>query len=119
MLEVRELADESGHSPYRKWFEELHGDAAVKVSTAIYRLSMGNFSNIKGVGAGVFECRINFGPGYRVYFGKQGDQIIILVGLEQKRLRRPISLTLYGSGGATRREGSRHGADSRFQSDGS
>ena len=43
-------------------------------------MEQGNFSNTKGVGAGVFECRIDFGPGYRVYFGKDGDTLIILLG---------------------------------------
>jgi len=41
-------------------------------------VGLGNFSSVKGVGAGVFECRINFGPGYRVYFGKDGQEIVIL-----------------------------------------
>ena len=54
--------------------------AAVKVATAIYRMEQGNFSNVKGVGAGVYEYRINFGPGYRVYFGKDGDRLVILLG---------------------------------------
>ena len=44
------------------------------------RLELGNFSNVKGVGAGVFEYRIAFGPGYRVYFGKDGDALVILLG---------------------------------------
>jgi len=39
------------------------------VTTALYRVGLGNFSNAKSVGAGVYECKINFGPGYRVYFG--------------------------------------------------
>jgi putative addiction module killer protein len=43
-------------------------------------LAHGNFSNVKGVGAGVFECRIDFGPGLRVYFGKDGDRLVILLG---------------------------------------
>jgi len=49
------------------------------VTTALYRLGLGNFSNVKGVGSGVFEYRIDFGPGYRVYFGKDGEQIVILL----------------------------------------
>lgn len=44
------------------------------------RMEQGNLSNTKSVGAGVFECRIHFGPGYRIYFGKDGDSLIILVG---------------------------------------
>ena len=50
------------------------------MTTALYRIGLGNFSNVKGVNAGVFECKINFGPGYRVYFGKDGEQIVILLG---------------------------------------
>jgi putative addiction module killer protein len=50
------------------------------VTTALTRLAQGNFSNVKGVGSGVFECRINFGPGCRVYFGKDGDRLVILLG---------------------------------------
>ena len=49
------------------------------MTTALYRLALGNFSNVKGVGGGVFECRIDFGPGYRAYFGKDGDRIVILL----------------------------------------
>jgi putative addiction module killer protein len=41
---------------------------------------MGNTSNAKSVGAGVFELKVNFGPGYRVYFGKDGHEIVILLG---------------------------------------
>ncbi len=50
------------------------------MTTALARVEQGNFSNVKGVGAGVFEYRIDFGPGYRVYFGKDGDTLVILVG---------------------------------------
>lgn len=49
------------------------------------RMEQGNLSNIKGAGAGVFECRIEFGPGYRVYFGKGGETLIILLGGGTKR----------------------------------
>lgn len=50
------------------------------MATAVTRLALGNFSNVKGVGSGVFELRIDFGPGYRVYFGKDGERLIILLG---------------------------------------
>ena len=62
------------------WFRILDAAAAAKVTAAIGRLERGNFSNVKGVGAGVFEYRIDFGPGYRVYFGKDGDAVVILLG---------------------------------------
>jgi putative addiction module killer protein len=80
MIEIREYIDAQGHSPYAKWFDRLNAQAAAKVATALIRMAQGNLSNAKGVGAGVFEYRIDFGPGYRVYFGKDGDRLIILLG---------------------------------------
>lgn len=44
-----------------------------------------NISNVKSVGSGVFECRIDFGPGYRVYFGKDGEHLVILLGGGMKK----------------------------------
>ena len=52
---------------------------ALVVATAVHRMEQGNFSNVKGVGAGVYEYRIDFGPGYRIYFGKDGDRLVILL----------------------------------------
>jgi len=55
-------------------------------------LAQGNFGNVKGVGSGVYEYRLDFGPGYRVYFGKEGNQLIILLGGgSKKRQQRDIS----------------------------
>lgn len=47
---------------------------------ALTRLELGNTSNVKGVGRGVFELKVDFGPGYRIYFGKDGSEIVILLG---------------------------------------
>lgn len=87
MLDVRvvEFVDTFGRSPFRTWFNDLNAAAAAKVTTAIYRLGQGNFSNVKGVGGGVFEYRIDFGPGYRIYFGKDGDAVVILLGGSTKQ----------------------------------
>ncbi len=80
MIEVREYLDAEGNSPYGRWFDGLNAQAAAKVAIAVTRLAQGNLSNTKGVGSGVTECRIDFGPGYRVYFGKDGDRFVILLG---------------------------------------
>ena len=80
MLSVLEYLHREGSSPFADWFQSLDAAAAAKVTTAIRRMELGNFSNVKGVGAGVFEYRIDFGPGYRVYFGKDGDAVVILLG---------------------------------------
>jgi putative addiction module killer protein len=80
MLTIREYLDPNGHSAFAKWFSGLNAPAAAKVTTSLVRIEQGKFSNTKGVGAGVFEYRVDFGPGYRIYFGKDGDALVILVG---------------------------------------
>ncbi len=67
MIEIREYIDREGGSPYAKWFNRLNAPAAAKVVAALVRMEQGNLSNVKGIGGGVLECRIDFGPGYRVY----------------------------------------------------
>jgi putative addiction module killer protein len=79
-ITVKEYLDARGDSPFAHWFGGLDAMAAAKVATALYRLEQGNFSRVKGVGGGLYECKINFGPGYRIYFGKDGDALIILLG---------------------------------------
>lgn len=80
MVTLLEYLDEDGDSPYRAWFDNLDAQAAARVAIAQTRLSLGNFSTVKGVGGGVFEVRLDFGPGYRIYFGKDGDTLVILLG---------------------------------------
>jgi putative addiction module killer protein len=80
MIDVREYLDPSGLSPYADWFDDLNAEAAARVAKGITRIGQGNFSNVKGVGAGVFEYTLDFGPGYRIYFGKDGDRVVILLG---------------------------------------
>ncbi len=95
MFEVREYLDRSGHSPFAAWTDRLNREAAVKVAAALARIQQGNFSSAKGVGAGVYEYRIDFGPGYRIYFGKDGDRVVILVGGgTKKRQQSDISAAL-------------------------
>jgi putative addiction module killer protein len=79
VVALKEYLEEAGRSPFGNWLDRLDATAAAKVTTALARIEQGNFSNVEGVGAGVFEAKINFGPGYRVYFGKDGDTLIILV----------------------------------------
>ena len=80
MIEVREYIDPHGRSHFRRWFEDLDARAAAKVAVALTRLGQGNMSNVKGVGGGVLELRIDYGPGYRIYFGKDGEYLVILLG---------------------------------------
>jgi putative addiction module killer protein len=78
-VQILEYLDVAGDSPYRDWFDSLDAPAAAKVTVALTRIELGNLSNVKGVGAGVQEYRIDFGPGYRIYFGRDGDRLVILL----------------------------------------
>ena len=80
VIEVREYIDERGRSPFGRWFDGLDARAAVRVRTTLARMEAGNLSNVRGVGSGVLEYRINVGPGYRIYFGRNGETLIVLLG---------------------------------------
>ena len=79
----------------RLGFRSVDPAAAAKMTTALRRLELGNFSNVKGVGGGVFEYRIHFGPGYRVYFGKDGDAVVILLGGGTKKRQDRVIATAH------------------------
>jgi putative addiction module killer protein len=80
MIRIVEYLDIKGNSPFAKWFEGLDSQVALKVNTYVTRLEGGNFSNVKSVGAGVSEVKIDWGPGYRVYVAKDGEKLVILLG---------------------------------------
>lgn len=92
MLEVREYLDEDGTSPFADWFTGLDATAAAKITVVLARIGQGNLSNVKGVGEGVLEYKLDFGPGYRVYFGRDGDVLVILLaGGTKKRQQQDIA----------------------------
>lgn len=84
-MKIVEYLEPSGASPFAAWFDGLDYQAAAKVTVALARIELGNLSSVKTVGAGVLEYRIDWGPGYRIYFGKQGDQLVILLAGGTKR----------------------------------
>jgi putative addiction module killer protein len=87
VLQLRYYLSAGGESPFESWFSDLDAPAAAKVSVALVRLGQGNTSNAKGVGEGVLEYRIDWGPGYRVYFGRDGETLVILLtgGAKQRQ----------------------------------
>jgi putative addiction module killer protein len=92
VLELRYYLTAGGESPFEGWFSDLDAAAAAKVTVALARLGQGNTSNAKTVGEGVQEYRIDWGPGYRVYFGRDGDTLVILLtGGTKKRQPRDIA----------------------------
>lgn len=84
-IRIESYITDEGIEPFTKWFNKLNAIAAAKVSTALYRMELGNYSNVKSLGEGVFEYKIDFGPGYRIYFGQDGDELVILVGGGSKK----------------------------------
>jgi len=87
MIELKEYVNEDGKSPFGQWFNH----AAAQIVVVLTRLKEGKHSRIKPVGGGVYEYTINFGPGYRIYFGKHGEKIIILLhGGHKKRQQKDI-----------------------------
>lgn len=84
-IRVLEYLDPQTRSPFALWFDGLNAVASAKVTAALYQLAAGNWSNVKGIGAGVFERKIDVGPGYRIYFGKDGDHLVILLGGSTKQ----------------------------------
>lgn len=70
MIELREYVDARGRSPYRDWLVNLDAVTIARVIASVLRMEGGNFSAAKPLGEGVSELRLDFGPGYRVYFGR-------------------------------------------------
>jgi putative addiction module killer protein len=74
MFEIRQT------TTYSSWFDKLHDKAAkVRIDIRIRRLSLGNPGDVKPVGEGVSELRVNFGPGYRIYFMQRGEEFVVLL----------------------------------------
>lgn len=78
VFEIEEF-ETNGRSPFGTWFDRLDSVPAAKIVIALTRLKAGQHSNVKSVGSGVKEYKIDFGPGYRIYFGIDGDNLIILL----------------------------------------
>ena len=79
-FELRSYEDALARSPFDAWFNNLGPVAAARVAVALTRLEQGNVSNVKSVGTGVQELKVVHGPGYRVYFAREGAQVILLLG---------------------------------------
>ena len=83
-IRVEEYIRPNGTNPYKTWFDSLDPQAAAKVVTGTLRLELGNTSNVKWF-AGIGEYVIDWGPGYRIYFAKDGNALIVLFGGGTKR----------------------------------
>jgi putative addiction module killer protein len=80
VIEIRQYVDRLGRNPFERWFEKLDDTTQARIVIALDRLERGNVSSVKSEGAGVLELRLDFGPGYRIYFGRDGERLVILLG---------------------------------------
>ena len=77
-IQIYELPN--GRRPFSEWLSNLKDvRGRAKIRTRLTRVELGNFGDCKSVGEGVFELRIPHGPGYRVYFGREGNSIVLLL----------------------------------------
>ena len=82
--QIKELLLSDGGSPFAQWFGSLQAVAAAKVRVAVSRMEQGNLSNVEWF-RGIGEYKIDWGPGYRIYLAKDGEQLIILYGGSTKK----------------------------------
>ena len=101
MLDIRYYVAASGEEPFAEWFATLDGVAGARIARAVARMEQGNLSNVKSVGEGVLEYRIDFGPGYRIYFGRHGETIVVLLTGGPKSGSSAISMQHISTGRTT------------------
>ncbi len=78
--EIQRYIASDGKSPYDQWFYSLRDiNAQAKIISRLNRIADGNLGDYRSVGEGVYELKINYGPGYRIYFGQIGMTIVLLI----------------------------------------
>jgi putative addiction module killer protein len=88
---VVQYVDSAGQVPFRRWLTELDVAVRARIQARILRFELGNLGDHKDVGHGVWEARLDFGPGYRIYFGRRGREVILLlIGGDKKSQKSDI-----------------------------
>jgi len=79
-IQVLEYQTEDGDQPFSDWLLRLRDqEAAYRIDVRVGRVRLGNLGDARAVGKGVSELRIPYGPGYRIYFGRKGDRVVVLL----------------------------------------
>jgi putative addiction module killer protein len=72
--------DEYGREPFSQWMDSIKDTRThARIDNRLERLRVGNFGDSRSLGSGVYELRLHFGPGYRIYYGKLGNRIVVLL----------------------------------------
>ena len=78
-VRVREFVTAGGAAPYREWLLELDRVTRARIQARVLRFEGANFGDARSVGGGVLEARVMFGAGYRIYFGRDGVALVLLL----------------------------------------
>jgi putative addiction module killer protein len=91
--EVREYLTGEGRSPFAEWLDGLRDRyARARIETRLARVRLGNLGDYAAVGDGVYELRVFYGPGYRIYFGLESNTVVLLLcGGTKSSQRRDIA----------------------------
>lgn len=85
LKEVILFETDKGKQPFKEWLSELYVSVRARIEQRILRLSLGNYGDYKPLKNGLYELRLKFGPGYRVYFGGDGKKIVIILNGGDKK----------------------------------
>jgi putative addiction module killer protein len=88
---VREYVDGQGRSPFRDWLGRLDTVTRARIQARILRFETGNLGDHRAVGRGLWEARLTFGPGYRVYFGRQARRVVLLLGGDTQSQKKDLA----------------------------
>lgn len=96
MLEIQDYQDSNGRIPFKDWLAALADRMArARIAARVQRMAAGNFGDCKAVAAGVWELRIDHGPGYRVYYAQAGERLILLLlGGDKRRQQADINTAI-------------------------
>ncbi|MBL8454019.1 MAG: type II toxin-antitoxin system RelE/ParE family toxin [Zoogloea sp.] len=96
MIEIRDYLTQTGRDPFKDWLADLADRMArARILARVGRMAGGNFGDCKPLAGGVWELRIDHGPGYRVYYAKAGARIVLLlVGGDKRRQQQDIETAL-------------------------
>lgn len=93
--EIIFYSDANGKQPFLKWLNSLDSSIRSRIDQRLLRLSLGNYGDYKFVNEGIYELRFSFGSGYRIYFGKDGSKIVVLLtGGDKKTQRKDIKVAI-------------------------
>ena len=84
-MELRRYRTVGGHVPFSEWIGSLDSRVAGRVSAYVDRMKSGHWGDSRSVGQGVTELKIDFGPGYRVYYLRDGHTVVVLLCAGHKR----------------------------------